>query len=57
MDPDEALKELRELAYAITLTDGKPGEAIRIGQELAEKFESLDDWIVKGGFLPKDWKR
>jgi hypothetical protein len=24
--------------------------------EISELFQALDEWISKGGFLPKDWK-
>jgi hypothetical protein len=61
MDPDAALERLRELASEITgRTDGESYDYMEItadlGNELAETFENLDEWIKKGGFLPKEWK-
>jgi hypothetical protein len=43
MDPNTALAELRK--YAIGSTS-----------EWANFFEALDEWLMKGGFLPKDWQ-
>ena len=42
MDPNEALKLLRKYASDT-------------GGEAWEQFEALDDWLSKGGFLPKAW--
>lgn len=50
MDPDAALAELRELAN---------GDLAEFGDEvhrIAELFIGLDDWIKRGGVLPKDWR-
>lgn len=47
MDPNATLKELRELLK----------RGMRPDLERArELFEALDEWILKGGFLPDDWK-
>lgn len=27
-----------------------------LGEELAENFRNLDEWITRGGFLPKNWR-
>lgn len=45
MDPDETLNQLRN----------------RVNNEfdlyeLQQLFNSLDDWLCGGGFLPHDWK-
>jgi len=59
MDPEKALEELRELAkQIIAVEEGThsfeiPEDAV----EMAEKFQELDEWIMSGGFLPKDWRR
>lgn len=45
MDPDQALKDLREMIRDTEDLD------------LIEQFEALDDWLAKGGFLPADWQR
>ena len=60
MDPKEALKKLRELAkLAIAVRDGNEPEynLPDIATEMAEYFQALDEWIMSGGFLPKDWTR
>jgi len=64
MDPDTALERIRELAQEIVErtdnTDNYEYEYDRItadlGAELAEVFTGLDEWVKKGGFLPKDWR-
>ena len=62
MDPEELLKELRELSAKIISKeiDNEPNEdftelSVR-AIEFAEKFEALDKWIMSGGFIPKEWK-
>lgn len=42
MDPNVTLSRLRELADNNDV-------------EWANLFESLDDWLSKGGFLPEAW--
>lgn len=61
MDPNEALKNLREaardnLAHAEEFKD-RPGELLVMIYEAAESFQALDEWLSKGGFLPADWQR
>jgi hypothetical protein len=50
MDPDETLKEIREILQK---------KRIEIGElsRLLDCFEALDEWITKGGCLPKDWQK
>jgi hypothetical protein len=59
MDPNETLRRLRELLSTrqnLDLDDpDNDQELIRVGDDIAELVEALDDWITKGGFLPKDW--
>lgn len=52
MDPNVTLRELRESANDI-LDHGEIDEALAFA--FALKFQALDDWLRKGGFLPKDW--
>jgi hypothetical protein len=47
MDPDAALERIREL-----INDGDSADI-----ELVHAFQDLDDWLCKGGFLPKDWNK
>lgn len=49
MDPNETLAELRKLAARLLDTGGWP-------DDMAEKFQALDEWLSKGGFLPTDWQ-
>lgn len=56
MDPNKALADLREAVKAITEDDfccADHGELA--GQDLAEKFAALDEWLTKGGFPPNVW--
>lgn len=66
MDPDVTLRRLRELAGEIEAIADKPTEAgaahaaaqsslASLSAELAELFDALDDWILRGGFLPAAW--
>ena len=52
MDPDVALRELRDLAAAV-LDVAPPGRDQ--ADELAERFSALDEWIMSGGHLPAAW--
>lgn len=61
MDPDANLTEQRELAREIikAIDSGKPIDADDLAHDadrLAELVTSLDGWILKGGFLPRDWR-
>lgn len=52
MDPNEALRQLREISAAVL---SKPEGAELALLELAGIFQGLDFWIIRGGFLPADW--
>lgn len=52
MDPNACLAEIRRQVKE-QLYGGCECDAER----LAELVEALDDWIRKGGFLPKDWQK
>lgn len=67
MDPNMTLHELRELAAeAKGLTDGPTsddaldsgaqGRLSEIAEAMAEKFDGLDAWMARGGFLPDAWR-
>lgn len=47
MDPDETLNCIRDIID--TVVDPNYDELVNL-------FESLDDWLCGGGFLPHDWK-
>lgn len=52
MDPDIILAELRELAE-----DYRHGAVTEAAIEtVIERFEALDGWLSKGGFLPFNWR-
>ncbi len=57
MDPNEALRKLRELAACLLADDGLTRPQIDDGIELAELFTGLDEWLStpKAGFLPAAW--
>lgn len=53
MDPDEALKRIREGVkeyYSDGWTTGQ-------GDELVQDVKDLDEWMTKGGFVPSQWRR
>jgi len=54
MDVNETLRTMRKLVSDTNLTPSYE-DAARIGTELADAFEALDEWLSKGGFLPSDW--
>lgn len=59
MDPTECLAEIRRLTQeAHERFDGTPdaGSPEYDLARLAELVDSLDDWIISGGFLPTSWQ-
>lgn len=59
MDPDVALADIRADVAAI-LTPNNPldvWDQIDIADKLAERVSALDEFLSKGGFLPKAWQR
>lgn len=63
MDPNEALKEIRELVTDLmkgeresTLSPEKTAQRLDDGDRLAELIDGLDEWLSKGGYLPGPWK-
>ena len=60
MDPNANLEEQLKLAKSM-IADWDNPNGNGIDQEdaarLAELVISLNEWIQKGGFLPKDWQR
>ncbi len=52
MDPNATLKMLRDLATDILMGGSDHEDA---AEQIAEAFESLDQWISRNGFLPDDW--
>jgi hypothetical protein len=55
MDPNEALKHLRELLETRIPASGMG--KIQMILKIREMFNALDGWISSGGFLPDDWNK
>lgn len=58
MDPNTTLAEIRKLvADYYEYSDKDEGYICReIALELCAKFEGLDYWLSKNGFIPTDWQ-
>jgi hypothetical protein len=58
MDPNLMLRALRALAAKV-LYDCENGNEVDPydARALAERFEDLDEWIARGGFLPLPWAK
>ena len=56
MGPDRTLEDLRfaidDLDAALRLEEVRLPIAIAV----VERFKILDEWLSKGGTLPKDWR-
>ena len=46
LDPNETLAKLREALKDPTDIDG---------ELVAHLFARLDEWLMRGGFMPRDW--
>ena len=59
MDPDKCLDEALEVAREIVdaLDGSEPYDIDDAANTLAERVIALDEWLRKGGFLPKPWAR
>ena len=51
MDPNELLRVLRNWAQEVVDLDELTEE-----KEAAERFQTLDQWLSRGGFHPRDWQ-
>lgn len=56
MDPNEALKEIRQLTAALLHEEFEAAGGITAAVRLAELIEGLDEWLSRDGFLPADWR-
>lgn len=54
MDPTTALDRIRGL-FALLQARGMLTEDEL--DELSQTFDGLDEWLSKGGFLPRPWQR
>ncbi len=63
MDPNEALRLLREFSRLVTAaidtqTNFDYSEVFALNvNALADAARNLDEWLSKGGALPKDWEK
>jgi hypothetical protein len=57
VDPDAALDSLRQLIA--TLRDKRLDRDVEIAYLYAvvEQAAALDNWLTRGGFLPREWMR
>ena len=55
MDPNANLKEQRELVRKINNGELTETELAEAAERLGELVEALDQWMVNGGFAPRDW--
>ena len=54
MDPDAALQNIRE--YVDELRDAtNPEDLADAAVNVCEAFDTLDNWLKVGGFLPREW--
>jgi len=59
MDPDEALRRLREAAARVReeISKGFGGDPMDDVSTMLDHFEALDGWLSNGGFAPKAWRK
>lgn len=58
MDPNAALQDARDALFAArNAPEGGEGDNIELSalRDLRDAFESLDEWLSSGGFLPRTW--
>lgn len=52
MDPNETLADLRNM-FSLSHGDMETADVAAI----RDRFDALDEWLSKGGFLPGDWNQ
>ena len=55
MDPNKNLDELRQLVRDIQGRGLSTSTILQKTDQITNLFSALDEWIVKGGFLPSRW--
>lgn len=57
MDPNETLQRIREARDTCEALEPQQ-RVVRLAllDELAANFDALDTWLVRGGFLPRNWQ-
>lgn len=58
MDPNATLDKIKELLPQLREdADFRDGFSFQDVCLFVEAVDNLNDWLSKGGFLPKDWQR
>lgn len=57
MDPNTTLENLRVLYIEFKDTTSGTYEGDANALDFMEAFANLDDWLTKGGLLPREWER
>lgn len=52
MDPDAALEEVRRI---VARADAEGTDIVEDYNRLIDLIDGLDQWISRGGFMPKVW--
>jgi hypothetical protein len=58
MDPNETLEQLRDAIARLSayLDAADPDPNLSVADDVIEMFNSLDEWLSRGGFRPDDWR-
>jgi hypothetical protein len=64
IDPDELLKDIRAAVDELNATEKADDQDCRMAlaqvltctSVLTTRFQVLDEWLSKGGFLPDEWR-
>ena len=54
MDPNMSLEDLRAAILDASNPDQYTDREVAI-EQVEEYFNALDDWLRRGGLLPRDW--
>jgi hypothetical protein len=54
---EELLLQSAELILAVRLGKTATDQFVEKAERLASVFLAFDDWLARGGDLPRDWKR
>jgi hypothetical protein len=60
MDPTQCLKEIREMVAELLKRDNSDPRQLDASisdmEDLVPAIAALDQWLTRGGFLPKQWE-
>ncbi len=54
MDPEAALEEIRAI---VERADDEDTDVVEDHNRLVDLIAGLDQWMSRGGFIPKSWNR